>query len=62
MKVGFAEREVSLAEDQGALVAKLVNAVLGSEELGLSEGQLGLARRLLAANLRALEGGKGSDS
>jgi hypothetical protein len=60
LKVGFAERELGLAEDQGALVAKLVNAVLGSEELGLSEGQLGLARRLLAANLRALPGGKGS--
>jgi hypothetical protein len=57
LKVGFAEREVSLAEHQGALVAKLVNAVLGSEELGLSEGQLGLARRLIAAHLRALNGG-----
>ena len=62
LKLGFAERELELAEDQGEMAARLVNAVLGSEELGLSEDQMSLARRLIAGLLRALPGGKEPDA
>ena len=60
LKVGFAEREVSLAEHQGALVARVVTAMLDAPEMALEDWQRERARHLIAAMLRALPGGKGS--
>jgi len=62
LKVGFAERELGLAEDQGALVARVVTAMLDAPEMALEDWQRERARHLIAASLRALNGGKGPDS
>jgi hypothetical protein len=49
---GLLERQVQLAERQGALIADVLRAVLGDDRLGLSPGQLeivpGLVREHLA--------------
>ena len=62
LKLGFAERELGLAEDQGALVARVVTAMLDAPEMALEGWQRERARHLIAASLRALNGGKGPDS
>lgn len=55
LKAGVEARRVQLAEDQGALVARVINAVLG--ELQLSEAQKALVPVVVPAQLRALAGG-----
>jgi len=62
LKVGFAERELGLAEDQGAVVARVVTAMLDAPEMALEDWQRERARHLIAAMLRALPGGKGWDA
>lgn len=48
---GLAERQVRLAERQGALIADVLRAVLGDARLGLSEEQLALVPGLLREKL-----------
>ena len=57
VEAGLDERMVHLAEAQGKLLADTIEAVLLSEELRLSEGQIETGRRLAAGQLRALPGG-----
>ena len=54
IEAGLSERMVTLAERQGEMVARMVNAVLGSPELELSEDQMALGRLLMAQQLREL--------
>ena len=57
LKVGFAERELGLAEDQGAVVARVVTAMLDAPEMALEDWQRERARHLVAAMLRSLGSG-----
>jgi len=56
ISAGLDERMVHLAESQGKLLADVIEAVLLSDELGLSEGQIATGRRVAAGQLRALPG------
>jgi hypothetical protein len=51
---GLAEREVELAESQGALIAGLLTAVFTDPKLALSADQQQMARSVVSAHLRAL--------
>ena len=51
---GIAERQVRLAEQQGALIADVIRAVIGDPDLGLSVEQQETARRVASHHLRAL--------
>ncbi|MGC0144925.1 HGGxSTG domain-containing protein [Pseudactinotalea sp. Z1732] len=57
LKAGVAERQVRLAETQGALVAGAVRAIL--EALGLSAEQWALVPQVVPEQLRLLAGGEG---
>lgn len=48
---GLLERQVRLAESQGALIAEVLRAVLGDARLGLSEEQLAVVPGLLREKL-----------
>jgi hypothetical protein len=52
---GIAERQVKLAEEQGRLVAQVIQGVLG--DLGLDPADAGVMR-VVATRLRALDGGQ----
>lgn len=49
---GLAERQVRLAERQGAMIAEVLRAVLGDPALGLSEEQQALVPGLLRQHLQ----------
>jgi len=53
---GLAERQVRLAERQGALIATLIRSLLDDPELGLSDDQKEAGRRVASKHLRALSG------
>lgn len=54
IKCGIAERQVVVAEQQAALVAKVMMAFLDDPEFGLTREQRDLGRRLAGRHLRAL--------
>lgn len=51
---GLAERQVQLAESQGALIAEVLRAVIGDPELGLSPERQEVALGVASRHLRAL--------
>jgi len=51
---GLAEREVEMAEQQGNMIAALLNAVFGDPTLDLSEAQQQSARVVVSKHLRSL--------
>lgn len=51
---GIAERQVRLAEQQGALLASVIRAVLGDSELGLTPEQQKAAPAVVVRHLRAV--------
>lgn len=51
---GIAERQVRLAEQQGALLASVIRAVLGDSELGLTPEQQTRAPAVVVRHLRAV--------
>lgn len=55
IKAGIEERRVRIAEQQGALVADVIRAILG--ELGLTEDQQAKIPELVPRHLRMLTGG-----
>lgn len=54
IQCGIAERQVRLAEAQGALVASAVRAALGDPEWALSSAQVDIGLRVVARHLRKL--------
>ena len=56
VKLGLAEREVRLEEQQGHLWASVMRAVLGDEALGLSPAQLERAPEIVSRHLRLVGG------
>src|SRR4029077_16229513 len=52
---GIAERQVKLAEEQGAMIAGVLTAVFADEGLGLTAVQLSLARTVASKHLRQLQ-------
>jgi hypothetical protein len=54
IRCGLAEREVRLAEQQGALIAQVIRALIEDPELGLDAGSQEVARRVASRHLRAL--------
>jgi hypothetical protein len=53
---GLAERQVRLAESQGAQVVDLIRRVMSSPLVALTDGQRDAAQQVAAAELRALAG------
>lgn len=51
---GIAERQVRIAEQQGAMMATFMRAVLGDEALGLTAEQRAAAPAVMARHLQAL--------
>lgn len=51
VRAGLAERQVRLAERQGALIASVFRAVLGDVRLGLSADQLSAAPMIISEQL-----------
>ncbi len=51
---GLAERTVRIAEKQGAMLAQVIRAVLGDDELGLTPEQQGRSDAIVARHLRAI--------
>lgn len=51
---GIAERQVRLAEQQGALIATVIRAIIGDPELGLDDDQQELAFKVASRQLRIL--------
>lgn len=54
LRCGIAERQVRLAEQQGALIADLLRKVFDDPELGLSGEQREVLRRVAGRHLRAV--------
>lgn len=54
IQAGLAERQVRLAERQGAMLADLMRAVLGDPGLGLSDDQRAAAPRVIRHHLDAM--------
>jgi hypothetical protein len=51
---GIAERQVRLAEQQGALIATVIRAIIGDPELGLDDDQQEVAFKVASRQLRIL--------
>lgn len=54
LDAGIAERQVQIAERQGALIADLIRKVLDDPDLALSASQRGVAGQVAARHLREL--------
>lgn len=56
VQAGLAERQVRLAEQQGAMLAAVIRAILGDPELGLTALQNAAAPAVVARHLRLVAG------